>query len=388
MHSSSPAGSSRCWASSPATPPSGPRCRSFSIRMDVSKRPARPSTPYGSALAIGDGDDPKLFEHRFTRTVDYGSAACLIVRADLFAKVGGFDPAYTPAYYEDADLCFKLAERGFSTVFEPRARVVHLRGGTSARANALMRVNRHVFASRWRERLERRHPLRCSPDPRAPSGGTRRREPRAHPRRSMIGCRTTTAARATREWRGCSPSWSTSGQARASRSWRPILAMPSAMPHRSSRTGSKSPVPTSASIAGSNGAGLTTRSSWSAARRISNASTTFSVRRSRRRDGSTTSRPSRSGGSSRKAPSRRSSCASSTRRASRGPTSSSASPRRRQPSHGARSNAPVFVLPDVRVGAEADSALRRAERRRVLRRVPRRAQAVRTRMPRSGSSKT
>ena len=121
---------------------------------------------------------------------------------------------------------------------------------------------------------------------------------------------------------------------RASRSWRRILAMPSATPHRSSRTGSKSPVPTSASIAGSSGAGLTTRSSWSAARRISAASTTFSGRRSRRRDGSTTSRPSPSGGSSRKAPSRRGSCASSTRRASREPTSSSASPRRRQPRTG------------------------------------------------------
>jgi GT2 family glycosyltransferase len=120
----------------------------------------------GSALAIGDGDDPKLFEHRFTRKVDYGSAACLMVRADLFARVGGFDPTYSPAYYEDVDLCFKLAERGFPTIYEPRARVVHLRGGESARANALMRVNRHVFASRWHERLERRRPLRSSEDPR------------------------------------------------------------------------------------------------------------------------------------------------------------------------------------------------------------------------------
>ena len=72
----------------------------------------------GSALdsegapLLGDGDDPELFEHRFPRTVDYGSAACLLVRADLFAEVEGFDPAYSPAYYEDADLCFKLASKG------------------------------------------------------------------------------------------------------------------------------------------------------------------------------------------------------------------------------------------------------------------------------------
>lgn len=114
----------------------------------------------GAALSIGDGDDPRSFEHRFTRTVDYGSAACLLVRADLFAALGGFDPAYSPAYYEDADFCFKLTERGFRTVYEPRSRVVHVRGGTSHQANALMVANRRVFSDRWRTRLDRRRPLR------------------------------------------------------------------------------------------------------------------------------------------------------------------------------------------------------------------------------------
>lgn len=118
----------------------------------------------GAALAIGDGDDPQSFEHRFRRTVDYGSAACLIVRAELFREVSGFDPIYSPAYYEDVDLCFKLAQRGFRTVFEPASRVVHLRGGASPLAFRLMTANRRVFAERWRERLQRRQPLRIAPD--------------------------------------------------------------------------------------------------------------------------------------------------------------------------------------------------------------------------------
>ena len=114
----------------------------------------------GAAQALGDGGDPSAYEHRFTRTVDFGSAACLIVRADLFDELGGFDPVYSPAYYEDADFCFKLAERGFSTVLEPRSRVVHERGGGAPAAYALMVGNREVFASRWRERLDRRPPIR------------------------------------------------------------------------------------------------------------------------------------------------------------------------------------------------------------------------------------
>jgi O-antigen biosynthesis protein len=117
----------------------------------------------GAAIAIGDGGDPEAFEHRFRRTVDYGSAACLLVRADRFAQVGGFDPRYSPAYYEDADLCFKLSARGLKTVFEPGSRVVHVRGGGSRQAELLMIANRRVFADRWQARLDLRRPLRADP---------------------------------------------------------------------------------------------------------------------------------------------------------------------------------------------------------------------------------
>jgi O-antigen biosynthesis protein len=117
----------------------------------------------GAALAVGDGDDLRSCIHRFRRTVDYGSAACLLVRADLFAELGGFDSAYSPAYYEDADLCFRLAERGQKTIFEPESRVIHLRGGASPQAQTLMKANRRVFVDRWRDRLALRRPLRADP---------------------------------------------------------------------------------------------------------------------------------------------------------------------------------------------------------------------------------
>ena len=118
----------------------------------------------GTALSIGDGDSPDALEHRFRRTVDYGSAACLVVRADVFEDVGGFDPIYSPAYYEDVDLCFKLAERGLHTTFEPDSRVVHLRSGGTPLSKRLMTMNRRVFTHRWAERLSLRGPLRAAPD--------------------------------------------------------------------------------------------------------------------------------------------------------------------------------------------------------------------------------
>jgi GT2 family glycosyltransferase len=131
----------------------------------------------GAALAIGDGDDLRAFQHRFRRRVDYGSAACLLVRADVFGEVGRFDPVYSPAYYEDVDLCFKLSERGFSTVFEPRSHVVHLRGGGSTQARTLMTANRRIFAQRWQERLDSRRPLRA--DARRPRLGFAARDAEA-----------------------------------------------------------------------------------------------------------------------------------------------------------------------------------------------------------------
>ncbi|HEY7562781.1 MAG TPA: glycosyltransferase [Gaiellaceae bacterium] len=124
----------------------------------------------GVAFSVGDGEDASSFSVRFPRPIDFGSAACLVVRADLFDEVDGFDPVYTPAYYEDADLCFRLNARGYITVYEPDSRVVHLRGGSTPRARRLTWMNRRIFLERWRDRLELRKPLRADQD-----------NPRMHP---------------------------------------------------------------------------------------------------------------------------------------------------------------------------------------------------------------
>jgi GT2 family glycosyltransferase/glycosyltransferase involved in cell wall biosynthesis len=122
------------------------------------------------AFSIGDGDEATSFANRFPRPIDFGSAACLVVRTDLFHEVNGFDPVYTPAYYEDADFCFRLNARGFITAYQPESRVIHLRGGSTPRARRLMWMNRRIFFERWRDRLEQRRPLRADQD-----------NPRMHP---------------------------------------------------------------------------------------------------------------------------------------------------------------------------------------------------------------
>src|SRR4051794_4870789 len=90
--------------------------------------------------------------------VDYASAACLLMRTDVFRSLDGFDPTYRLAYYEDLDMCMRLWERGLKVVAEPASRVVHLGGGTVTPvvSQALWHHNRSVFLHRWREELEPR----------------------------------------------------------------------------------------------------------------------------------------------------------------------------------------------------------------------------------------
>ena len=66
----------------------------------------------GSAWNFGRGEDPSLPEFNYVREVDYGSAAALLVRSEVWRAVGGFDERYAPAYYEDTDLCFAARALG------------------------------------------------------------------------------------------------------------------------------------------------------------------------------------------------------------------------------------------------------------------------------------
>jgi GT2 family glycosyltransferase len=63
--------------------------------------------------------------------VDWLSGACVLARRDALASVGGFDERYF-LYWEDADLCRRLRERGHSTRYVPRARVAHAGGASAA----------------------------------------------------------------------------------------------------------------------------------------------------------------------------------------------------------------------------------------------------------------
>lgn len=62
--------------------------------------------------------------------VEQAAGAALAVRADVFARLGGFDERFVPAWHEDVDLCARLGAVG-RILYVPDARFRH-RGGDSA----------------------------------------------------------------------------------------------------------------------------------------------------------------------------------------------------------------------------------------------------------------
>ncbi|MDA1316093.1 MAG: glycosyltransferase [Acidobacteria bacterium] len=59
------------------------------------------------------------------RNVSAVTGACLLVRRELFAAVGGFDEVNLPLAYQDVDLCLRLGKKGYRTVYTPYAELYH-----------------------------------------------------------------------------------------------------------------------------------------------------------------------------------------------------------------------------------------------------------------------
>lgn len=106
----------------------------------------------------GNAADPR---YNYTRQVDYMSGAAIMIPRDVWETVGGFSAEFKPAYYEDTDLAFKVAQSGRRVIYTPKSVVVHYEGisnGTSIAEGGLKRyqeINRKTFETKWRRSFAR-----------------------------------------------------------------------------------------------------------------------------------------------------------------------------------------------------------------------------------------
>ena len=80
--------------------------------------------------------------------VDWVSGACMMVRRQAFAAVGGMDEQFF-LYWEDADFCRRLKTAGWTTHYSPALSVTHLTGRSSAHAREASLRAFHASAFRY-----------------------------------------------------------------------------------------------------------------------------------------------------------------------------------------------------------------------------------------------
>jgi GT2 family glycosyltransferase len=142
------------------------------IRPDVGATGARLLYPDGSiqhaAVVIGVGGGA-AHAHRYLRPEDDGyfsrhnlpqfasavTGACIVVSRDKFLAVEGFDEVRFPVAFNDVDLCLKLNARGWQSLYEPRATLIHHE--SKSRGKDTHKSNRVRFAAELAALKERWH---------------------------------------------------------------------------------------------------------------------------------------------------------------------------------------------------------------------------------------
>ncbi len=81
------------------------------------------------------------------------TAACLLIRKEVFHSVGGFDEEYLNGF-EDVDLCLKVRESGEKVIYQPQSVLYHLEEQTPGRKNPeTERQNGRLLMDRWGDKI-------------------------------------------------------------------------------------------------------------------------------------------------------------------------------------------------------------------------------------------
>ncbi len=77
----------------------------------------------GKSHHIG-GTEIDIGQHDNVRKVDYIEGSCMLVRKEIFTKIGLLDPKYF-AYWEETDWCMRGHRAGYKLVYAPKSKIWH-----------------------------------------------------------------------------------------------------------------------------------------------------------------------------------------------------------------------------------------------------------------------
>jgi len=104
--------------------------------------------------ASGFADSDK-FESKLSTNdmeVDFVSGCCMLVRREVFEKIGLFDENYF-LYVEDTDLCYRVKEAGYKIYVTPKSKIFHKVNSSTKKNNSILPLyyttrNRLYFAKK------------------------------------------------------------------------------------------------------------------------------------------------------------------------------------------------------------------------------------------------
>lgn len=108
----------------------------------------------GWPVQVGRWENPLDATFNIVRPIAYGSGCSLLVNRTAFEAVGGFDPQFEPAFFEETDLCRMMERAGFDILYEPAAVIIHREGSTlgsagSAAREALFERQAARYLAKW-----------------------------------------------------------------------------------------------------------------------------------------------------------------------------------------------------------------------------------------------
>jgi len=119
----------------------------------------------GTSTLIGCFDNPDLPRYNYAREVMYCSGACLLVEAQTFKELGGFEVSLAPAYCEDWDLAFRLRQHGLRVMYNPKSVVVHHLSVTSNNVDPYFKIgavvrNQQKLCQKWQREIDNLNDIR------------------------------------------------------------------------------------------------------------------------------------------------------------------------------------------------------------------------------------
>lgn len=116
----------------------------------------------GSGWNYGRGDNPDSSRYNFIRETDYVSGGGMIVPKKIWDELGGLDPHYCPAYYDDIDFCFRARKAGYKILYTPFSKIIHFEGMTGGTdvtqgPKKYQVINQQKFYERWKDELKNQY---------------------------------------------------------------------------------------------------------------------------------------------------------------------------------------------------------------------------------------